>query len=417
MSEIKKSPKKNNNYYGESHWEKYYVYYLVFGSFFFLVLIILIVNSDNNSQIKKVNQRLEEQQKNQRKNPPSTPPPHNHFPRFSNDGYQSGEFVIPNEEQKNEKWLEETVFQESVREEFQIWVNSVKYLPRYRIGGLAEPERHALFYGPPGSGKSYLAEIFAINESQGYIFAKFGTETYSGSSQQKVNKVMAAARNSLEQNGSDKPIVIIIDEMDSVGVKNQMSGGSTQEVNAILTAIDDIKRDKLNIIIIGITNYPDVLDDAIKRAGRLGRQIKVSWLTKEEITKMVNYLEKDMKKPESGALKYEGNRPKWDKDKDKEVEWSSDFWSQVHQITQDSFEKCRQNGVGISYTDLELSIKDTVAKKVSKSSKKVSPDSADFKKELDKKVDDKIRGKKENPFRNPVPVPIPAPEREREDNN
>jgi transitional endoplasmic reticulum ATPase len=183
-------------------------------------------------------------------------------------------------------------------------------LPRYRIGGQAEPERHALFYGPPGTGKTYLAEMFAINESLGYIFAKFGTETFSGSSQQKVNKVMEQAQNLLKKNQEDKPVIVIIDEMDSVGVKDSMHGGSTQEVNAILTMIDEIKRDKLNIIVIGITNYPDVLDPALKRAGRLGRQIEIPFLTKEEITKMVNYLEKDMKKEQVGSLKSESNKLK-----------------------------------------------------------------------------------------------------------
>jgi len=46
--------------------------------------------------------------------------------------------------------------------------------------------------------------------------------------------------------------------------------------------IDEIKRNNLNIIVIGITNYPNVLDPALKRAGRLGRQIEVPYLTKNK---------------------------------------------------------------------------------------------------------------------------------------
>ena len=152
--------------------------------------------------------------------------------------------------------------------------------------------------------------MFAENEAVAYISAKFGTETYSGSSQQKVNKVMEQAKYVLKKKGDTKPFVIIIDEMDSVGIKTAGSGGSFQEVNAILTMIDDIKKDKLNIIVIGITNYPSLLDPALKRAGRLGRQIEVPYLTKEEITKMVKYLEKDMKNERVGAYKHEGNRTK-----------------------------------------------------------------------------------------------------------
>jgi SpoVK/Ycf46/Vps4 family AAA+-type ATPase len=290
----------------------------------------------------------------------------------------------------------------------------VKYLPRYRIGGQAEPERHALFYGPPGSGKTYLAEIFAHNEALAHTFAKFGTEKYSGTSQMKVNETIEEAKGLLNRYGNSKPVVIIIDEMDSVGVKTPMSGGSTQEVNAILTMIDDIKKDNLNIIVIGITNYPEVLDPALKRAGRLGRQIDIPYLTKEEITKMVNYLEKDMKKEQVGSLKYEGNRSKWDKDKDKdkEIEWTSDFWSQVHEITQEAFEECRKNEVGISYTDLEISIKDAVATKVDKDSKKVIPQSADFKKELTKKVKDKTKSQPPKPNRYPWELPT----KDKEDN-
>ncbi|CAG8435226.1 5939_t:CDS:2 [Ambispora gerdemannii] len=331
------SEKEKNNYYcppEKSHWKKYQLYYLVFGSFFITSLIILIGNSNVNEQIRKINQRLNNQSgtenlKNSRNNNP-----HNY--------------------------------------------KSVKYLPRYRIGGQAEPERHALFYGPPGSGKTYLAEMFAKNESLGYIFAKFGTETYTGSSQQKVNGVMEQAQSLLEQNGQDKPVVIIIDEIDSVGVKDPLSRSSTQEVNTILTMIDDIKRDNLNIIVIGITNYPGVLDPALKRTGRLGRQIKVPYLAKEEITKMVNYLEKDMKKEQ--------------------------------QITQEAFEKCRQAEIGISYTDLEMSIKDALAKEVSKDSKKITPQSSDYQKELEKKVADKAKKEKE---RNPMPTP----DKEKEDNS
>ncbi|CAI2177481.1 407_t:CDS:2, partial [Funneliformis geosporum] len=255
--------------------------------------------------------------------------------------------------------------------------------------GLQEPEMHALFYGPPGSGKSYLAEMFARNESLSYINANFGFELYVGSNQVKVNKVMEHAEYLLKLKGNEKPVVIIIDEIDSIGTKSDISHSSKQEVNALLTMIDNIKSKKLNIIVIGITNYPDALDSALKRAGRLGRQIEVPYLTREEITKMVKCLESDMKKDKEGSYKHEGNK--------------SNFWSEVLQITFENFEKCKQAKVGISYTDLEMSIKGALAKKVSKDSKKITPQSADFKAELEKKVDDKIRDKPEP--RQPTPQP------------
>lgn len=80
------------------------------------------------------------------------------------------------------------------------------------------------------------------------------------------------------------------------------------------------------------------------------------------------------------------------------------------QITFENFEKCKQAQVGISYTDLELSIKGALAKKVSKDSKKITPQSADFKAELEKKVADKIN-KPEPRQPTPQPVPIPNPQK------
>ena len=86
------------------------------------------------------------------------------------------------------------------------------------------------------------------------------------------------------------------------------------------------------------------------------------------------------------------------------------------QTTLEEFEKCKQVKVGISYTDLELSIKSALAKKVGKNTKKITPQSVDFKAEVDKKVADKIRDKEaREPRRFPEKPGDPTKEREEED--
>jgi len=92
-------------------------------------------------------------------------------------------------------------------------------------------------------------------------------------------------------------VVIIIDELDSVGIKDLSPGNSSSrdEVDGLLRMFDEINNKKLNIIVIGITNYPEALDPALVRPGRLGRRIEVGYPTDEEMDKLMDYLEKEMK--------------------------------------------------------------------------------------------------------------------------
>jgi SpoVK/Ycf46/Vps4 family AAA+-type ATPase len=222
-------------------------------------------------------------------------------------------------------------------------------------------------------------------------------------------KVMDEAKIALTKEKNGRPVVIVIDEIDSVAIKNPVySPSSMDEVNGILTMIDNVKRDNQNIIFIGITNYPHVLDPALKRSGRLGRQIEIPYPTKEEVAKMFGYLEKEIKGEKKDAYKYEGNKEKWNKEKwnkEKTVEWTNDFWPNALQITQEAFEKCKQEEVGISYTDLEMAIKDSLAKKVSKDSQKITPRSDDYKTELEKMVNNKIGSKPKKRKKEETPTP------------
>ena len=86
--------------------------------------------------------------------------------------------------------------------------------------------------------------------------------------------------------------MIIIDEIDSVGIKT-FSGtphDSNEAANGILTMIDKIREEELNIIIIGTTNYSSKLDAAIMRSGRFGWQIEFTHPSSDKIVEMVEQL-------------------------------------------------------------------------------------------------------------------------------
>ncbi|CAG8639892.1 3686_t:CDS:2, partial [Ambispora gerdemannii] len=166
-----------------------------------------------------------------------------------------------------------------------------RHKKQYDSAASSAINKHALFYGPPGTGKSHLARIFAENESCGFCFVSFETETYVGSGVTKGT-----------DQGKIKPIAIIIDELDSVGVKDP-SGSNTSandEVNAILKMFDEINRENLNIVVVGITNYPSMLDGALTRPGRLGRQIKIPYPQGDEASQFAKEIAQEYKSHEVG---------------------------------------------------------------------------------------------------------------------
>ena len=125
-----------------------------------------------------------------------------------------------------------------------------------------------------------------------------------------------------------KPVVLVVDELDSVGIKDVRAENSSSrdEVNGLLRLFDDINSEKLNIIVIGITNYPEALDDALVRSGRFGRKIEVGYPTDEEMDKLLDFLEMEMKSER--GYKLVDNKDKWNKERNEEnliISWPSNF--------------------------------------------------------------------------------------------
>ncbi|CCD25913.2 AAA family ATPase peroxin 6 NDAI_0G01370 [Naumovozyma dairenensis CBS 421] len=127
-----------------------------------------------------------------------------------------------------------------------------------------------LFYGPPGTGKTLMAKAIASNFSLNFFSVK-GPELlnmYIGESEANVRKVFQRARDA-------KPCVIFFDEIDSVAPKrgNQGDSGGVMDriVSQLLAELDGMSTGDDGIFIIGATNRPDLLDEALLRPGRFDK--------------------------------------------------------------------------------------------------------------------------------------------------
>jgi cell division protease FtsH len=160
---------------------------------------------------------------------------------------------------------------------------------------LSDPERFAelgaehpkgvLLYGPPGCGKTLLARALAGETGAAfyYISGSDFVEMYTGVGAARVRDLFREARENV-------PAIVFIDELDSVGrhraggsgVQVETGSGEEQEqaLNQILTEMDGFSTTD-EVIIIGATNRPDVLDPALLRPGRFDRTVGLERPTEE----------------------------------------------------------------------------------------------------------------------------------------
>jgi transitional endoplasmic reticulum ATPase len=126
-----------------------------------------------------------------------------------------------------------------------------------------KPPKGALIYGPPGCGKTMIARALATESGANMILVK-GPELLSkwvGESEKGIREIFRKAKAS-------SPCVVIFDELDSLVRSKSGEGGVSETVlSQLLTEIEEGISSR--VVVLGITNRPDVLDNSLLRTGRL----------------------------------------------------------------------------------------------------------------------------------------------------
>ncbi|MDR3659521.1 MAG: AAA family ATPase, partial [Mycobacterium sp.] len=139
-----------------------------------------------------------------------------------------------------------------------------------RLG--VEPPRGVLLYGPPGCGKTFLVRALA-SSGRLSVHAVKGAELmdkWVGSSERAVRELFQRARDSA-------PSLIFLDEMDALAPRRGQSfdsGVTDRVVAALLTELDGINPLR-DVVVVGATNRPELIDPALLRPGRLEKLVFV----------------------------------------------------------------------------------------------------------------------------------------------
>jgi len=174
---------------------------------------------------------------------------------------------------KQKTRFDDVAGQEGAKTELREVIEFLRNPERYEELGAKLP-KGMLLVGPPGTGKTLLARATA-GEAEVPFFTITGSdfmEMFVGVGAKRVREMFKKAKES-------SPSIIFIDELDSIGRQRGagLGGGHDereQTLNQLLSELDGFEPSE-SVVVMGATNRPDILDQALLRPGRFDRQVTV----------------------------------------------------------------------------------------------------------------------------------------------
>lgn len=179
-------------------------------------------------------------------------------------------FNIVHEAENPDKTFDDVVGIDEAKAELQEIVMYLREPERFtRLGGRLP--KGVLLTGPPGTGKTLLAKAIA-GEAKVPFFYTSGSEfeeMFVGVGARRVRDLFEAAK-------AKAPCIIFIDEVDAIGGSRHLKDQSTMKMtlNQLLVEMDGFEQNN-GIVVIAATNFPDSLDNALTRPGRLDKHVDV----------------------------------------------------------------------------------------------------------------------------------------------
>ena len=160
----------------------------------------------------------------------------------------------------------------------------------WTTAGVPTP-KGVLLHGPPGCGKTLLANAL-VEETGAHIVIINGPEIMA----RKGGESEANLRQAFEEAMEKAPSIIFMDELDSIAPKRDQAQGETEKrvVSQLLTLMDSLKPSS-NVMVIGATNRPNVIESALRRPGRFDRELEIVIPDEDGRLEILNIKTKDMK--------------------------------------------------------------------------------------------------------------------------